>query len=112
MEKKLKLRALTDHVILRRDRPEEVSKGGIVIPEKARDYRQEVGTVVSVGPGRRAETTGELIPIDPGITVGARVVFPGFAGQDFTVDFVDEEPFLVVNAQDIMAAIEEESADD
>lgn len=66
-------------VLVRRDPPEEVTKGGIVIPGVAQQWA-ESGTVLAAGPGRKSMKTGKHLPLD--VKAGDRVMFPYSAGEE------------------------------
>eukprot|EP00124_Ichthyophonus_hoferi_P000792 Ihof_evm19s32 gene=Ihof_evmTU19s32 len=78
-----RFRPLFDRVLIQRAALETVSKGGVIIPEKAQ-ARQSEGTVVAVGPGARAPTTGEIIP--PSVKVGDVVLLPEYGGNTLKLD--------------------------
>ena len=72
----MNLQPLEDRIVVRPDEAEEKTVSGLVIPDSAKEKPQQ-GEVLAIGPGRRAENTGELIPID--LTVGDYLVGHGFA---------------------------------
>ena len=94
----MKLKPLSDRVVIRRVDSEAVTKGGIVIPDAAAE-KADQGTVLAVGPGKRNEA-GELNPVD--VAVDDRVLFGKFSGQ---VVKVDGEELLVLKEEDILAVI-------
>ena len=96
----MKLRPLHDRVVVRRIEGEEKTKGGIIIPDTAKEKPQE-GEVVAVGPGGRDEA-GKLIPID--VKPGNRVLFGKWSGTEVKID---GEELLIMKESDIMAIIEE-----
>ena len=67
----MKLHPLEDRIVVRPGESEETTASGLVIPDTAKEKPQQ-GEVLAAGPGRRAETSGELIPIDPRIIATAR----------------------------------------
>jgi chaperonin GroES len=71
-----------------------------VIPDTAKEKPQQ-GTVLAVGPGKRAESTGEIIPL--GIEVGQTVLYSKYGGTEVTVGGDD---LLVLNARDVLAVVE------
>ena len=83
---KSKFRPLHDRVMVKRINPEAKTKGGIIIPDTAREKPQQ-GEVVAVGPGGRDEA-GKLIPID--IKSGDKVLFGKWSGTEVVLD--GEEP--------------------
>ncbi|MCL2678534.1 MAG: co-chaperone GroES [Clostridiales bacterium] len=96
----MKMRPLGERVIVKVTASEEVTKGGIVLPDAAKEKPQEA-EVVAVGPGRLAED-GKRIPLE--ITVGDRVLFAKFSGTEVKKDGVE---YLILNAErDILAIVE------
>jgi len=86
------LTPLLDNVIIRRSEEKETVKGGIIIPDSAKEKQSE-GEVIAVGPGRREK--GELIPLD--VKVGDRVIFGKYGGNDVKVG--DEEVVIIKEDQ-------------
>ena len=84
-----------DRVVIKRLEGEEKSKGGIIIPDNAKEKPQE-GTVVAVGPGGRDEA-GKLIPID--LKAGDKVLFGKWSGTEVKID---GEDLLIMKEADIM----------
>ena len=76
------LRPAHDRVIVRKDDPNKVSAGGIVIPD-AHAEKATKGTVLAVGPGKYSEKTGVLIPMT--VKPGDRILFHPFAGSELNV---------------------------
>jgi len=95
---KTKFRPLHDRVVVRRINAEEKTKGGIIIPDSAKEKPQE-GEVIAVGPGGRDES-GKLIPID--VKVGDRVLFGKWSGTEVKLD---GEELLIMKESDIMGVI-------
>ncbi len=93
----MNLRPLEDRIIVRPSEAEETTVSGIVIPDTAKEKPQQ-GEVVAVGPGRRSEQTGELIPVD--VKAGDTVVYSKYGGTEFTVD---GEDLLILNSRDVLA---------
>jgi len=91
----MKFRPLHDRVVIKRLEGEEKSKGGIIIPDNAKENPQE-GTVVAVGPGGRDEA-GKLIPID--LKAGDKVLFGKWSGTEVKID---GEDLLIMKEADIM----------
>ena len=96
---KSKFRPLQDRVVVKRVDSEEKTAGGIIIPDTAKEKPQE-GTVLAVGPGRRSENTGEVIPVD--VAEGDVVVYSKYGGTEITVD---GEDVLILNARDVLAKL-------
>ena len=95
---KTKFRPLHDRVVVKRINPEAKTKGGIIIPDTAREKPQQ-GEVVAVGPGGRDEA-GKLIPID--IKVGDRVLFGKWSGTEVVLD---GEELLITKESDVMGVL-------
>jgi chaperonin GroES len=95
---KSKFRPLHDRVVVKRINPEAKSKGGIIIPDTAREKPQQ-GEVVAVGPGGRDEA-GKLIPID--IKSGDKVLFGKWSGTEVVLD---GEELLIMKESDVMGVL-------
>ena len=95
----MKFRPLHDRVVVRRIDAEEKTKGGIIIPDTAKEKPQE-GEVIAVGPGARDET-GKLQPLD--VKPGQRVLFGKWSGTEVRID---GEDLLIMKESDIMGVIE------
>jgi chaperonin GroES len=95
---KTKFRPLHDRVIVKRVEAEEKSKGGIIIPDTAKEKPQQ-GEVVAVGPGGRDEN-GKLVPMD--LKAGDRVLFGKWSGTEVKLD---GEELLIMKESDIMGVI-------
>jgi chaperonin GroES len=95
---KSKFRPLHDRVVVRRIQADEKTKGGIIIPDTAKEKPQE-GEVVAVGPGGRDES-GKLIPID--VKAGDRVLFGKWSGTEVKLD---GEELLIMKESDIMGVV-------
>ena len=99
----MKFRPLHDRVVVKRIEAEEKTKGGIIIPDTAKEKPQE-GEVVGVGPGGRDEA-GKLIPID--LKVGDRVLFGKWSGTEVKIEGTE---YLIMKESDIMGVIEKTAA--
>ena len=97
---KTKFRPLHDRVVVKRLDAEEKSKGGIIIPDTAKEKPQE-GEVVAVGPGARDEA-GKLIPID--LKAGDRVLFGKWSGTEVKID---GEELLIMKESDVMGVLQD-----
>jgi chaperonin GroES len=95
----MNFRPLHDRVVLRRVESEEKTKGGIIIPDAAREKPQE-GEIIAVGPGGRDES-GKLVPLD--VRVGDRVLFGKWSGTEVKLD---GEELLIMKEADIMGVLE------
>ena len=94
----MKFRPLHDRVVVRRLDSEEKTKGGIIIPETAKEKPQE-GEVVAVGNGARDET-GKLVPLD--VKKGDKVLFGKWSGTEVKID---GQELLIMKESDIMGVI-------
>ena len=94
----MNFRPLHDRVAIRRVPFEEKTRGGIIIPDTAKEKPQE-GEVVAVGPGTRDEK-GKLLPLD--VRVGDRVLFGKWTGTEVVID---GEDMLIMKETDIMGVI-------
>jgi len=90
------LRPLGDRVVVKALEAEEKTKGGIIIPDTAKDKPQE-GEVMAVGPGRVLEN-GNRVPLD--VKVGDRVVYSKYGGTEVKIDEVE---YLVIRESDLLA---------
>jgi chaperonin GroES len=88
---------LHDRVLVKRTEEKETVKGGIIIPDTAKEKPQE-GEVVAVGNGRREK--GELIPLD--VKAGDRILFGKYSGNDIKIDDVE---YLILKEDEILAKI-------
>jgi len=95
---KAKVRPLQDRVLVRRLEPEEVKKGGIIIPDTAKEKPQE-GEVIAVGKGKVLED-GSVRPLD--VKAGDRVLFGKYSGTE--VNIGDDE-FLIMREEDILGIL-------
>jgi chaperonin GroES len=95
----MKFRPLHDRVVVRRLEGEEKSKGGIIIPDSAKEKPQE-GEVIAVGPGARDEA-GKLLPLD--LKVGDPILFGKWSGTEVKID---GEELLIMKESDVMGVIE------
>jgi len=82
----MSLQPLEDRIIVKPGEAEETTVSGLVIPDTAKEKPQQ-GTVLAVGPGRRSEHTGDLIPVD--VAAGDTVVYSKYGGTEITVDGED-----------------------
>ena len=94
----MKFRPLHDRVVVRRLESEEKTKGGIIIPDTAKEKPQE-GEILAVGPGGRYEA-GKLVPLD--VKKGDKVLFGKWSGTEVKIDGVD---LLIMKESDIMGVI-------
>ena len=95
----MKVVPLHDRIVVARIDAEEKTKGGIIIPDTAKEKPQE-GKVIAVGPGRR-DKDGKLIPLD--VKAGDRVLFAKWAGTELKID---GEERMIMKEDDILGVIE------
>jgi chaperonin GroES len=95
----MKLQPLEDRIVVRAGEPEETTVSGLVIPDTAKEKPQQ-GEVLAVGPGRRSENTGELIPVD--VAVGDTIIYSKYGGTEITVD---GEDLLILTGRDVLAKV-------
>jgi chaperonin GroES len=95
----VKIRPLQDRVIVKRIAEEEKSKGGIIIPDTAKEKPQE-GKVVAVGKGK-ANEDGKIIPLE--VKVNDRVLFGKYSGNEINID---GEEHLIMREEDILGVVE------
>src|SRR3712207_716185 len=100
MEELMKFRPLHDRVVVRRIDAEEKTRGGIIIPDTAKEKPQE-GEIIAVGPGARDEN-GKVNPLD--VKPGDRVLFGKWSGTEVRVD---GEDLLIMKESDIMGVVEQ-----
>ncbi len=95
----MQFKPLQDRVLVRRIEEEEKSKGGIIIPDTAKEKPME-GEILAAGPGARADD-GKLHPLD--VKVGDRVLFGKWSGTEIKID---GEDLVVMKESDIMGVVE------
>ncbi|MBI5602374.1 MAG: co-chaperone GroES [Deltaproteobacteria bacterium] len=95
----MKIRPLHDRVIVQRLEEEEKTKGGIIIPDSAKEKPQE-GKVIAVGPGKILEN-GTKLALD--VKVGDKILFGKYSGTEIKVE---GEEFLMMREEDILGVIE------
>ena len=95
----MKVRPLHDRLLIQRIEEEEKTRGGIIIPDTAKEKPQE-GRVIAAGPGKRGDD-GKLRPMD--VNKGDRVLFSKYAGSEITLE---GEEHLIVREDDVLAVLE------
>ncbi len=95
----MKIRPLHDRILVKREEEKEVKKGGIIIPDTAKEKPQE-GKVIAVGNGRVTDD-GKKIPLD--VKAGDRILFGKYSGNEVKVD---EEEYLILKEEDVLCIIE------
>ncbi len=94
----MKIKPLYDRVLVRRIAPKEQLKGGIIIPDSAKEKPQE-GEVIAAGGGKRLED-GKIAPLD--VKIGDKVLFGKYSGSEITVD---GEELLIVREEEILGVL-------
>jgi chaperonin GroES len=97
----MKIKPINDYILVEPIKPEEVTKGGIIIPETAREERTIRGKVIAVGPGRLNEK-GERIPIN--IKEGQTILFKKYAPDEIKID---DKEYYFIREDDVMAILED-----
>ena len=94
----LKLKPLSDRVVVEAAPPDDVSSGGIILPDTAQEKPQQ-GTIVAVGPGK-ASDTGSIIKIT--VKKGDKILYGKYSGTDVTVD---GNEYMIMRESDILAIL-------
>jgi chaperonin GroES len=95
----MNLQPLEDRIVVRPSEGEATTASGLVIPDTAKEKPQQ-GEVLAVGPGKRSDTTGELIPMD--VAAGDTVVYSKYGGTEISSD---GEDLLILSARDVLATV-------
>jgi len=95
----MKLKPLGDRLIVKAVEEDTTTASGIVLPDTAKEKPQQ-GEVLAVGPGRRAENSGELIAME--LSAGDTVVYSKYGGTEITVD---GEDLLILSSRDVLAKV-------
>ena len=95
----MNLQPLEDRIVVRPSDLESTTASGLVIPDTAKEKPQQ-GDVLAVGPGRRSDQTGDLVPMD--VAAGDTVVYSKYGGTEITVE---GEDLLILNARDVLAIV-------
>ncbi len=95
----MKIRPLHDRIVVKRQEEKEIKKGGIIIPDTAKEKPQE-GKVIAVGNGRVNED-GKKISLD--VKAGDKILFGKYSGSEVKID---DEEYLIMKEDDVLAIIE------
>ncbi|HXX22076.1 MAG TPA: co-chaperone GroES [Terriglobia bacterium] len=95
----MKVKPLHDRILIKRVEEKETIKGGIIIPDTAKEKPQE-GEVIAVGGGKKTEE-GKVIPLD--VKAGDRILFGKYSGTEIKID---EEEFLIIREDEVLGIIE------
>ena len=93
------LKPLGDRIIAKATSAEEVTKGGIVLPDTAKEKPQE-GEVIAVGPGKLLDS-GKLVPMD--VKVGDKIIFAKHGGTEIKID---GEEYIILRQDDVLAILD------
>lgn len=96
----MKIKPLSDHILIEPIKEEEKTKSGILLPETAEKEKPEQGKVIAVGPGRKT-SAGKIVPMD--VKVGQKVLFKKYGPDEIKVD---DKEYLIAKEEDILAIIE------
>jgi chaperonin GroES len=95
----MNIRPLYDRIVVKRIEEQETVRGGIIIPDSAKEKPQE-GEVVAVGHGKRLED-GKIVPLE--VKVGDRILFGKYSGSDIKIDGVE---YLIMREDEILGVLE------
>ncbi|HEV8458373.1 MAG TPA: co-chaperone GroES [Methylomirabilota bacterium] len=95
----MKIRPLHDRILVRREEEKETKKGGIIIPDTAKEKPQE-GKVIAVGNGKVTDE-GKKIPLD--VKAGDKILFGKYSGSEVKLD---DEEYLILREEDVLCILE------
>lgn len=95
----MKIRPLYDRIVVKRIEEQETIRGGIIIPDSAKEKPQE-GEVVAVGHGKRLED-GKLVPLD--VKVGDRILFGKYSGSDIKLE---GDEYLIMREDEVLGVLD------
>ena len=95
----MKIRPLYDRIVVKRIEEQETVRGGIIIPDSAKEKPQE-GEVVAVGNGKRLEN-GTLVPLD--VKVGDRILFGKYSGSDIKLD---GDEYMIMREDEVLGVLD------
>ncbi len=95
----MKVRPLHDRILIKRIEEKETIKGGIIIPDTAKEKPQE-GEVIAVGKGKKTED-GKVIPLD--VQAGDRILFGKYSGTEIKID---DQEYLIVREEEVLGVLE------
>ena len=95
----MKVKPLHDRIVIKRVEEKETIKGGIIIPDTAKEKPQE-GEVIAAGTGKKTEE-GKVIPLD--VKAGDRILFGKYSGTEIKID---NEEFLIIREDEVLGIIE------
>ena len=95
----MKIRPLHDRILVKREEEKERKKGGIIIPDTAKEKPQE-GKVIAVGQGK-VNDDGKKVPLD--VKTGDKILFGKYSGSEVTLD---NEEYLILREEDVLCILE------
>ena len=95
----MKIRPLYDRIVVKRIEEQETIRGGIIIPDSAKEKPQE-GEVIAVGNGKRLED-GKVVPLD--VKVGDRILFGKYTGNEIRLD---GEEYIIMREEDVLGILD------
>jgi chaperonin GroES len=95
----MSFRPLHDRILIKRIEEKETAKGGIIIPDTAKEKPQE-GEVVAVGRGKKTDK-GEIIPLD--VKAGERILFGKYSGTEIKID---DQEYLILREDEVLGVLE------
>ena len=95
----MKIRPLHDRILVKREEEQEVKKGGIIIPDTAKEKPQE-GKVIAVGNGK-VNDEGKKVPLD--VKAGDKILFGKYSGSEVKVD---DKEYLILREEDVLAVLD------
>ncbi len=95
----MKIRPLHDRILIKRQEEKETRKGGIIIPDSAKEKPQE-GKVIAVGQGK-VNDDGKKVPLD--VKTGDKILFGKYSGSEVTLD---NEEYLILREEDVLGILE------
>jgi chaperonin GroES len=96
----MKIRPLYDRIVVKRIEEQETIRGGIIIPDSAKEKPQE-GEVIAVGKGKRNEKDGTLVPLD--VQVGDRILFGKYSGSDIKLD---GDEYMIMREDEVLGVLD------
>jgi len=96
----MKIKPISDHVLIEAIAQEEKTKTGILLPETAEKERPEQGKIIAVGPGKTT-STGKIVPME--VKTGNKVLFTKYGPNEIKVD---GKEYLIAKEEDILAILE------
>ena len=99
----MNFRPLHDRILIKRIEEKETVKGGIIIPDTAKEKPQE-GEVIAVGNGKKTED-GKVVPLD--VKAGDRILFGKYSGTEIKID---DEEYLILKEEEVLGVVEGKAA--